>query len=194
MDETFETRTAPGRVGRTLVTLTRVWALAGGLVLLAMALLTVVSVVLRALGGVGIGPGAVPGDFELVEMGCAVAVFAFLPWCQIERGHVTVDILATRLGTKVARALRVAGDAALALAAIVVAARLAVGFGEKVPFGSEAVRSTLGWGPKPFFPETTYDLQIPVWIPFGLALIGAALFAAASLWTLWRAATGADRR
>jgi TRAP-type C4-dicarboxylate transport system permease small subunit len=31
-------------------------------------------------------------------------------------------------------------------------------------------------GKKPFFPETTYELQIPIWLPYGFCLIGAALF------------------
>ena len=48
------------------------------------------------------------------------------------------------------------------------------------------LRAHLGMGFKPFFPETTYELEIPVWIPYGLALIGAALFALVSLYTVWR--------
>ena len=48
------------------------------LVLIALILLTVVSVVGRALFS-----APIPGDFELVEIGMAVAVFAFLPYCQL---------------------------------------------------------------------------------------------------------------
>ena len=33
----------------------------------------------------------VPGDFELVAIGTGLAVFAFLPWCQMTRGNVLVD-------------------------------------------------------------------------------------------------------
>ncbi len=49
------------------------WALAGGLVLLAIALMSTWSSV---TGVVFAKP--LPGDFELVEMGVAVAVFMFL--------------------------------------------------------------------------------------------------------------------
>jgi len=45
----------------------------------------------------------------------------------------------------------------------------------------------LGMGSKPFFPETTYELELPVWIPYGLALIGAVMFFVVSLYTVWRA-------
>ena len=34
----------------------------------------------------------VPGDFEMVEMGVAVAAFSFLPYCQLTGANVTADI------------------------------------------------------------------------------------------------------
>jgi hypothetical protein len=46
--------------------------------------------------------------------------------------------------------------------------------------------AALGMGSRPFFPETTYELEIPVWIPYGLAWIGAALFFVTALYTVWR--------
>ncbi len=49
----------------------------GSLVLVLIALMSVASIVGRALAGFGLGP--VPGDFELVEVGTALAVFCFLP-------------------------------------------------------------------------------------------------------------------
>ena len=33
-----------------------------------------------------------PGDFELTEMGVAVAAFSFLPYCQLTGANVTADI------------------------------------------------------------------------------------------------------
>ena len=65
--------------------------LLGGVLLIVITLLTVVSVVGRSLLG-----APVEGDFELVSAGCAIAVFAFLPWCQYRRGHVTVDVFFMR--------------------------------------------------------------------------------------------------
>ncbi|WP_411642453.1 TRAP transporter small permease subunit [Loktanella agnita] len=37
-----------------------------------------------------------PGDFELTEMGIAIAVFAFLPNCQLAGANVSVDIFTIR--------------------------------------------------------------------------------------------------
>lgn len=73
-------------VGRVLYVISKWLAIAGGIVLSAMAVLTTVSVVGRSAF---LAP--VPGDFELVAIGTGVAVFAFLPWCQMVRGNVLVD-------------------------------------------------------------------------------------------------------
>src|SRR3546814_5046218 len=72
---------APSRGGRAgLVRPARAaitaWALLGGLVLVAVVLINVLSVI----GGVVWRP--FPGDFEMTEIGIAVAAFAFLPYCQ----------------------------------------------------------------------------------------------------------------
>ncbi|MDT8399646.1 MAG: TRAP transporter small permease [Pseudomonadales bacterium] len=52
-----------------------------------MALLVIISILGRALFLL-----PVPGDFEIVGMGTAIAVFLSLPYCQLQRGHVTVDM------------------------------------------------------------------------------------------------------
>ena len=63
----------------------------GALVLTALATISVLSIVGRAFAFAGLGP--IRGDFELVEAGTALAVFCFLPWCHLRRGHATVDML-----------------------------------------------------------------------------------------------------
>ena len=178
------------RIGGWLATAAAAWALFGGLVLGGMATVTVVSVLGRALGGFGLRP--ITGDFELVEMGCAVAVFAFLPWYQLRRGHVTVDILVDRMPARPRRVVTAAGDALMALVAVVVLWRLWLGFAEKFPHGGPVLRDLLGLGPASFFTETTYELQVPVWIPYGLCLVGAALFALCCLHGLWAQISGSD--
>lgn len=170
------------RTGAALGAIARLMALCAGAVLAAIAAVTLVSVIGRALPQAA----AVRGDFELVELGTAVAVFWFLPLCQARRGHVTVDILAERLGPRLYALLGLFGQAALAVMAGMVAWRLALGFGERLPFGSEPLRSALGIGPPPFFPETTYELQLPVWIPYGLCLVGAVVFWACCLHGVWQ--------
>ncbi len=68
----------------------RLAAWLGGLVLCALAGMSVISIAGRAGTSIGLAP--VPGDFELVEAGTALAVFAFLPWCHLKRGHAMVDM------------------------------------------------------------------------------------------------------
>lgn len=177
-------KSAELRVGRIMEFLSRWMAYSGGAVLVGIALTTVVSIVGRALSGYGLSP--VKGDFEIVEMGCAVAVFAFMPWCQFKRGHVTVDIFITRLPERVQALLGFIGDVFLTGAAFIILWRLYLGFGEKFPFGSDALRGALGLGSKPFFAESTYELEVPLWIPFGMCLIGAAFFLLVAIYTMWR--------
>ena len=54
-----------------------VWALVGGLILLSVVSLNIGSII----GGILLIH--VPGDFELTQIGVAVAVFCFLPYCQL---------------------------------------------------------------------------------------------------------------
>ena len=169
------------RFGRVMETLARWFAYGGGLVLAAVAVMTVVSIIGRRFFN-----APVPGDYELVANGCALAVFAFLPLCQLKRGHVTVDIVVDQMPRRLRAFLGFLGDVLIAMAAVVILRQLWFGFGEKYPYGSDALRNALGMGYKPFFAETTYELEIPVWIPYGIALFGATLFALVSLYTVWR--------
>ena len=72
--------------GRILHDAARWLAVAGGFMLCALAALTTISV-----SGRSALSAPVPGDFELVAIGTGLAVFAFLPWCQMTRGNVLVD-------------------------------------------------------------------------------------------------------
>ncbi len=174
------------RVGRALERLARLLAYGGGIILAAVSLITVVSIIGRALLAVDERFGPIKGDFEIVEMGVAVAVFSFLPLAQLRRGHVTVDIFVSRLPGRAQAFLGMVGDALISLAAWVIVWRFWVGFGEKFPYGSDGLRSALGMGAPPFFPETTYELEVPIWIPYSLALVGAVFFLVVSLYTVWR--------
>ena len=78
-------------VGRVLFQISRTFAIFGGLVLCAMALLTTISVIGRSAISM-----PVTGDFELIAIGTGVAVFAFLPYCQLVRENVIVDIFMSK--------------------------------------------------------------------------------------------------
>lgn len=80
--------------------LARLLAALGGAVIFGVALTVTVSVVMRNLGLQG-----VRGDFELVEMSCAYAAGLFLPLCQLNRGHVMVDLFTNWLPTAARRGI-----------------------------------------------------------------------------------------
>lgn len=171
-------------MGRIIERISRWLAYFGGTILAAVAGVTVASIIGRALLSFGLGP--IKGDFELVEMGCAIAVFSFLPYAQLKRGHVTVDLFIDHLPDRAKAFLGLIGDMMLSLAAYIILWRLWLGFGEKFPYGSDAFRNAMGMGYKPFFAETTYELELPIWIPYALSLIGAFFFFVVALYTVWR--------
>lgn len=175
---------AEASLGRIMGKIALWMAYAGGLVLTGFAVSTVASIIGRAFLFAGLGP--IKGDYELVEVGSAIAVFYFLPWCQLKRGHVTVDVFVANMPARVVAFLGFLGDLLVAAFAFIIMWRLYLGFGEKFPFFSDAWRETLSMGYRPFFPETTYELAIPVWIPFLLALFGAVMFFVVSVYTVWR--------
>lgn len=149
-----------GGLGRALRRASEVFALAGGAVLLAVMTLTVVSVTGRTFFG-----SPVLGDFELVEVGCAVAIFAFLPYCQMSGGNVVVDIFMRGLGETSRRRLDALHSLVFALIAALFAWRLSLG-------GAEL----FAWG------ETTMILGLPMWLGFVPMVASSALLAAICLY------------
>ncbi|WP_245615585.1 TRAP transporter small permease [Afifella pfennigii] len=158
---------AEAACGRYVGLLAQVFAVLGGLVLLAVTVMTVLSITGRALTTLGLGP--VPGDFELVEAGVAFAVFAFLPWCHFRRGHVTVDILVERFGPRGLAAFALLGNLLMTAAAALIAWRLGAGLQDRIAYG-----------------DTTFILQFPLSWPYAASLFGAWLFVLTAAYTVWR--------
>lgn len=103
------------RIARTI-------AICGGLFMLAAAIMVTTSVLLRWLLRSGIR-----GDFEMVQIATAVAVFAFLPLCQIRRGNVFVDTFTLRTPTWINRGLDRLWDVVYAGFAFLIGWRLILG-------------------------------------------------------------------
>lgn len=171
---------AEQKVGKVLITASRWLAYFGGFVISAAALMTVISIIGRKLSWLGLGP--IHGDFELVNIACAIAVFSFLPWCQMNSGHVCVDILASRFSNRAHSFLIFLGDLALSIVSVVILWRLWLGFGERFPYGSDTMRTILGLGSKPFYAETTFILQMPIWYGYAASILGAILFSIVSIY------------
>lgn len=137
--------------------LARAAALMGGAVLLLVVAMTCVSITGRALVPLGLGP--VRGDFEWIEMGVGFAIFAFLPWCHLRRGHASVDLFQPVFPPLMNRIIDFAVDVVMFVAAFVLAWRLWLGLLDKHRYG-----------------ETTFIVQFPVWIAFAACLFGAVCF------------------
>jgi TRAP-type C4-dicarboxylate transport system permease small subunit len=137
------------------------WAFFGGVILSLVVAINVVSVV----GGVVWKP--FPGDFEMTEIGVAVAAFAFLPYCQMVGANVTADIFTSRAPYRLVAFFSL-------LASIV-----ALGFSLLL-----LSRMYLGMLDQKAFHYTTAILQFPHWVAFIPILISLALLAVASLLTL----------
>lgn len=145
--------------------LARALAILGGFVLVAITLLTVVSITGRAFVRQGLGP--IPGDFELVEAMTAFAVFAFLPWCQLQRAHATVDVFTSFFSDRVNRWIDVVSECLMTLVIILIAWRLWYGMMDKIRYS-----------------ETTFILQFPVWWGFAAAMAAVAIAVIVSLYML----------
>lgn len=148
----------PDPVGRALLRLSTAVAVFGGLVLAALTLMSVYGIVARQLATIpGLSQiGRMAGTFELVELGSAVAVSAFLPYCQMVRGNVAVDFFTATLHPRRRALLSAAGN--LLFTAIA---------------GTLAWRTTLGGLDLRQYHETTMVLRIPVWwayVPLVVAL------------------------
>jgi len=144
------------------------WALAGGVVLLGVALMTTWS----AASGWVLGK-PLPGDFELTEVCVAIAVFAFLPYCQLTDANVTADIFTARAGPRTVAALGT------------LAALIALGFGLLL-----AWRTYEGLLDYRKYVEITAILKIPIWWAYVPALASLVLLVLACLIALaqnWRA-------
>lgn len=153
----------PDRFGRALHTGCRIVAAIGGTLLAAAGVMTVVSVLGRYLLS-----APIPGDFELVELASALAVFSFLPYCQLVRGNVLVDFFTAKAPARVRGALDGLGALALAAIGALLGWRMAVG-------GLELER--IG--------EQTVLLQIPRYLAFYPILVCLVLLVLAAAYTSW---------
>lgn len=161
-----------GRLDRLCHRVALALALAGGVVLIALMVMTSLSVTGRALSRFGLGQ--IRGDYELIELGVGFAIFCFLPWTQYARAQARVDLFAPLMGRVGNRIADVLADLVVLAIAGVLARQLALGLADRRANG-----------------DTTFILQWPVWPAYlaGLvALIGLVLVAAFCVWRSLRGA------
>ena len=144
--------------------LTRVFALAGGLLLVGVMGMTVVSVVGRYLFN-----APVPGDYEITELAIGIAVFAFFPYCHITNANIVVELFTGRMPERFRAALDAAHNLTFAVVAGLITWRLFIGAMHKFDDG-----------------ETTVFLGIPVHWAYFSALLGAGLLTMVCVLLLFR--------
>ena len=144
-----------GAAGRLLYRVTQGFALGGGLILLALVAMSLVSVIGRKLFAT-----PVRGDIELMEIGAAIAIAAFLPLCELRGQHIKVDAFTLKLPARAQAWLDAAAHFLCLLAALVLAWRTGLQVLESREYG-----------------EVSTLLSVPLWIPL-LAIVPSLLLLA----------------
>jgi len=152
--------------------LAKAFALFGGLALLVIVGISFLSILGRVLFS-----SPLVGDFELVEMGCAIAISAFLPLCHLRNGNVIVDFVTAGLSNRVITILDGLGALAFAL--------VAGFFSWRMVFGAQDMYK---------HNEETMLLQTPVWIPFVPVVLSFLLLSICCLYTFVTKVQEANRR
>ena len=106
------------------------------------------------------------GDFELVELGCAIAISSFLPLCLLRKGNVTVDFF-QRDFPKLIHSLEIFTDLIFVVVSATFSMRMTLGIQDFYKYGEE-----------------TMLLQIPIWIPFISVLVSFYLLTACAIYSL----------
>lgn len=151
--------------------LIRFWALLGGLITAALAVMTAASAASNIFFA-----APFPADYELVKNFVAVAIFMFLPYCQLTGANVTVDIFTENMsaGKKAAMAMF---SALFAVAFAVLLLR----------------QMWLGFLSYLQYPEVTPVLRLPLWTAFPPILASLLLLLLAAIVTSingWRVIRG----
>ena len=153
---------APRRTGLAglLDTVITWWALAGGMVFIALVIMSIVSIVGRKLFS-----HPIEGDMELLMMGAAIGSAAFLPVCELDDHHIKVDALTTWMSERARAALDTIAHLLLSLASALITWRSAL-------YVQECYENM----------EVSTLLLIPVWQPVLLLVPSFALLTLAALY------------
>lgn len=139
----------------------RLTALFGGAVLCGMAATMTISVFGRYFLD-----APVPGDFELIALGTGIAVFSFLPYCQITGNNVVVDFFLSRASPRTRGVFDALGGLLFGVLVTLLAWRTGAG-------GIDAYESG----------EATVILDLEFWPLFPYAVACLILLAAVCLYT-----------
>lgn len=129
------------------------FAYAGGAIVAGIGIMSAISIIGRALWS-----KPITGDFELVEIGIAIAGSLFLAYCQITAGNIFVDIFTIRAGDNSKALMDKFGALLMGLMFALVGWRTFVGCIEIRQNG-----------------ETSMLMGFPIWVGYACVLPGIAL-------------------
>src|SRR5512132_2246423 len=127
-----------GSFGRALLATTKMTAIAGGLVFVALVVMEIVSIVGRKLFS-----APVPGDVEILQMCAAFASSAFFAYCHLARGDVKVDFFTHNLAPRRIALLDATGSLLVGLFGALIAWR--TGAGAVALHEAGETSAVLGW-------------------------------------------------
>lgn len=151
-------------IERFIERLASVLALLGGVLVLTVGLIVTTSVLLRWLM-----QSSVPGDFELAQMLTAVAVFGFLPICQLRNGNIIVDFFTASAPLRVRAALDLVSNLLYLAFALLICEGMV-----RAALDARAAHTT------------TMVTGFPVWIAMAAGAFGAAVLVLAAAVTVLR--------
>ncbi|HQZ12737.1 MAG TPA: TRAP transporter small permease [Devosia sp.] len=141
-------------LGKAILWLATAIAIAGGSVLVLITIITVISVIGRALIPLGLSP--VHGDYEIVQTGVLFAIFCAMPLTQYLRGHADVSVLTDFLPARPNAIIELVMDVLMLIASSFILWRFAIGMLDKL--GNR---------------EMTFILHMPIWWSYAAGMLGA---------------------
>jgi TRAP-type C4-dicarboxylate transport system permease small subunit len=160
------------RIGKAVGWLATAIAIAGGSVLVLVTIITVFSVIGRALIPLGLGP--IRGDFEIIQTGVMFAIFCALPITQYHRGHADVSVITDYFPARAAAIIELVMDALMVVVTIFILWRFSIGLLDK--YGNR---------------EMTFILHTPVWWSYAVGLLGAVCTVIVAIYCLARSTANA---
>lgn len=156
-----------GPVGQHLFRASKVSAIAGGMIFVAIVVMSIISIVGRKLFA-----APVPGDVEMLQMAAAFASASFFAYCHLNGGDVKVDFFTAKASPATVHRLDAFGSLLVGLFGAVITWRAAV--------GALAIKEA---------GETSMILGWPIWVAQVLMVPGFLLLALAGFYMVsyhWR--------
>ena len=151
-----------GPYGRGLFSVSKGLALVGGVVFVALVVMSIVSIVGRKLFS-----APVPGDVEILQMAAAFASATFFAYCHLNGGDVKVDFFTSRASAATTHLLDALGSGLVGVVGSLITWRALE--------GALAIRAA---------GETSMILGWPLWLAQILMVPGFALLALAGFYLM----------